>query len=85
MSKTIYDIAMDNAKALGKLQGAVIWTLRYGDLSDNDWKYLSRIYCEVVGDEEFSTNDVTRIREEASRLNIVLGYGGGRYIYRICK
>ena len=48
MSKTIYEIAMDNAKALGKLQGAVMWTIRYGDLSDNDWKYLSRIYCEVA-------------------------------------
>lgn len=73
MSKTIYEIAMDNAKALGKLQGAVIWTLRYGDLSDNDWKYLSRIYCEVVGDEEFSTNDVTWVREEASRRGVDIG------------
>ena len=34
MSKTIYDIALDNAKALGKLQGAVMWTIRYGNLSD---------------------------------------------------
>ena len=73
MSKTIYDIAVDNAKALGKLQGAVIWTLRYGDLSDNDWKYLSRIYCEVVSDEEFSTNDVTWVREEASRRGVDIG------------
>ena len=73
MSKTIYDIAMDNAKALGKLQGAVMWTIRYGDLSDNDWRYLSRIYCEVVGDEEFNTNDVTWIREEAARRGVDIG------------
>ena len=64
---------MDNAKALGKLQGAVMWTIRYGDLSDNDWRYLSRIYCEVVGDEEFNTNDVTWIREEAARRGVDIG------------
>ena len=73
MSKTVYDIAMDNAKALGKLQGAVMWTLRWGNLSDNDWKYLSRIYCEVVGDEEFSVGDVTWVREEAVRRGVDIG------------
>jgi hypothetical protein len=73
MSKSIYDIAMDNAKGLGRLQGAVMWTLRWGNLSDNDWKYLSRIYCEVVGDEEFSVNDVTWVREEASRRGVDIG------------
>ncbi len=73
MSKTIYDIAMDNAKALGKLQGAVMWTIRYGDLSDNDWKYLSRKYCEVASDEEYSMGDVTWIREEAARRGVDIG------------
>ena len=73
MSKSIYDIAMDNAKGLGRLQGAVMWTLRWGNLSDNDWKYLSRIYCEVVAGEEFSVNDVTWVREEASRRGVDIG------------
>lgn len=73
MSKSIYDIAMDNAKALGKLQGAVMWTLRWGNLSDNDWKYLSRIYCEVTSEDEFRGDDIVWIREEAVRRGVDIG------------
>jgi hypothetical protein len=73
MSKSVYDIALDNAKALGKLQGAVMWTIRYGNLSDNDWKYLSRIYCEVAIDDDYRGNDIVWVREEAIRRGVDIG------------
>jgi len=74
MEDKIFDIAMDNAKKLGKCLGAMIWVIRNGELNNNDWKSLSRTYVNVVGElDEYHKNDIIWIHEEASRRGVHIG------------
>lgn len=77
MSDTMYEYAMDmalkNATNVGLLLGVIGFTLKWGELNNNDYKTLAQAYLKVVGDDEFNAADVNIIRTEASRRGIVLG------------
>ena len=69
----IFDIAMDNAKKLGKCLGAMIWIIRNGELNNNDWKSLSRTWISVSADSEWNKSDFEYIRGEAIRRGVDIG------------
>ena len=42
MNDKVFDMALDNAKKLGKCLGAMIYLIRNGNLNNNEWEALSR-------------------------------------------
>ena len=73
MSDKVFEMAMDNAKKLGKCLGAMIWVIREGNLNDTDWRSLSRIWISVSTDSEWNKSDFEYIRGEAIRRGVDIG------------
>jgi hypothetical protein len=73
MSKTIVDIAMDNASKLGACLGVMKFLIEHGDMTNFDWKQLARMYVKVTGEDEWYQQDITYIRGEAIRRGVDIG------------
>jgi uncharacterized protein YdgA (DUF945 family) len=73
MYDTTFDMAMSNAKKLGRCLGIMAWVLRYGELNDNAWKSLVRVYVDVEEEDRWNKDDLDYIREEAVRRGIDIG------------
>ena len=73
MEDKVFDIAMDNAKKLGKCLGAMIWVIRNGELNNNDWRSLSRTWISVSVNSEWNKSDFEYIRDEAIRRGVDIG------------
>jgi len=73
MYDTTFDMAMSNAKKLGRCLVIMAWVLRYGELNDNAWKSLVRVYVDVEEEDRWNKDDLDYIREEAVRRGIDIG------------
>jgi len=73
MSDSTFDMAMSNAKKLGRCLGTMVWVIRYGELNNNDWKSLARTYVGVSDENEWNQDDITYIRGEAIRRGVDIG------------
>jgi hypothetical protein len=70
MYESLMEIAMKNSENLGRCIGAMGFVLKYGELSNSDFRSLATTYIQVVGDNEFNKMDVDDIRAEASRRGV---------------
>jgi hypothetical protein len=73
MSKTITDMAMENAGKLGACLGVMKFLIEHGDMTDFDWKQLARMYVKVTGEDTWYQEDIARIRAEAIRRGVDIG------------
>lgn len=70
----VYNRALDLAGQVGKLMGAIGYSIKYGDkMSDDVFRSLARTYIEVAGDDEWHADDVNIVRTEAARRGIDIG------------
>jgi len=69
-----YKRAIDLAGQVGKLMGAIGYSIKYGDEMSNDvFRSLARSYIEVAGDDSWHADDVSQIRSEAVRRGVDIG------------
>jgi hypothetical protein len=73
MSEVIAELMMDNARKLGKCLGVMKFLIEHGDMTDFDWRQLSRAYVSVSCDDPHSQDSVEWIRGEASRRGVDIG------------
>ena len=73
VSDKVFDMALDNAKKLGQCLGAMMWIIRHGKLSNDDWRSLSRTWISVADKTPFSEDDFAYIRKEAIRRGVDIG------------
>jgi hypothetical protein len=73
MNNSAFDMAMSNAKKLGRCMGAMMWIIRHGKLNNSDWGSLSRTWISVAVENEWNKDDINYIREEAIRRGVDIG------------
>jgi hypothetical protein len=73
MSNSTFDMAISNAKKLGRCLGTMVWVIRYGELNNSDWKLLARTYVGVSDENEWNQDEFDYIREEAIRRGVDIG------------
>ena len=73
MSDITFDLMIDNAKKLGSCLGVMKFLIEHGDLTDFDWRQLSRAYVSVSGEDSHSQDTIVWIREEAVRRGVDIG------------
>jgi hypothetical protein len=73
VSDKVFDMALDNAKKLGKCLGAMIYLIRNGNLNNNEWEALARTWISVSDTSPWNEDDFVYIRKEAIRRGVDIG------------
>jgi hypothetical protein len=73
VSDKVFDMALDNAKKLGKCLGAMIYLIRNGNLNNNEWETLARTWISVSDTSPWNEDDFVYIRGEAIRRGVDIG------------
>jgi len=73
MSEAITEMMMDNARKLGKCLGVMKFLIEHGDMTEFDWRQLSRVYVSVSGEDPHSQDSVAWVQAEAARRGVDIG------------
>ena len=73
MSDVIAELLITNSRKLGTCLGVMKFLIEQGDMTDFDWRQLSRVYVSVSGDDPHLQDNIAWVRAEAIRRGVDIG------------